>query len=70
MFGVILKTTNSPFQKGMTFCHSIYVKKVMKQLAFIFGQPSYVSGFCTNTITVIIKDNCRLPYLLTEQVMF
>ena len=41
MFGVILKTTNSSFQKGMTFCRSIYVKKVMKLLAFIFEQPSY-----------------------------
>ena len=29
------------FQKGMTFCRSIYVKKVMKLLAFIFEQPSY-----------------------------
>ena len=26
----------SSFQKGMTFCRSIYVKKVMKLLAFIF----------------------------------
>ena len=25
----------------MTFCRSIYVKKVMKLLAFIFEQPSY-----------------------------
>ena len=41
MFGVILKATNSPYQKCMTFCHSIYVKKVMKLLAFIFEQPSY-----------------------------
>ena len=41
MFGVILKATNSSFQKGMTFCRSIYVKKVMKLLAFIFEQPSY-----------------------------
>ena len=41
MFGSILKATNSSFQKGMTFCHSIYVKKVMKLLAFIFEQPSY-----------------------------
>ena len=40
MFGAILKATNSSFQKGMTFYHSIYVKKVMKQLAFIFEQPS------------------------------
>ena len=41
MFGVILKATNSCLQKGMTFCRSIYVKKVMKLLAFIFEQPSY-----------------------------
>ena len=43
MFGAILKATNSSFQKGMTFCRSIYVKKDMKLLAFIFEQPSYVS---------------------------
>ena len=42
MFGAILKATNSSFQKGMTFCRSVYVKKVMKLLAFIFEQPSYV----------------------------
>ena len=41
MFGVILKATNSPFQKGLTFCRSIYVKKVMKLLAFMFEQSSY-----------------------------
>ena len=40
MFDAILKATNSSFQKGMTFCRSIYVKKVMKLLAFIFDQPS------------------------------
>ena len=44
MFGAILKATNSSFQKGMTFCRSIYVKKVMKLLAFIFEQPSYYTG--------------------------
>ena len=42
MFGAILKATNSSFQKGMTLCRSIYVKKVMKLLAFIFEQPSYL----------------------------
>ena len=42
MFGAILKATNSSFQKGMTYCRSIYVKKVMKLLSFIFEQPSYV----------------------------
>ena len=41
MFGAILKATNSSFQKGMTFCRTIYVNKVMKLLAFIFEQPSY-----------------------------
>ena len=40
MFGAILKTPNSSFQKGMTFCRSIYLKKVIKPLAFIFEQPS------------------------------
>ena len=41
MFGAILKAINSFFQKGMTFCRSIYLKKVMKLLAFTFDQPSY-----------------------------
>ena len=36
MFGAILKATNSSFQKGLTFCGSVYVKKVMKLLLFIF----------------------------------
>ena len=43
MFGANLKATNSSFQKGITFCRSIYVKKVMKLLAFIFEQPSYIT---------------------------
>ena len=42
MLGAILKATNSSFQKGMIFCHSIYVTKVMNLLAFIFEQPSYL----------------------------
>ena len=42
MFNAISKATNSSFQKGMTFCRSIYMMKVMKLLAFIFEQPSYV----------------------------
>ena len=41
MFGAVLKATNRSFQKGKTFCRSMYVKKVMKLLAFIFEQPSY-----------------------------
>ena len=40
MFGAILKATNSSFQKGITHFRSIYVKKVMMLLAFIFEQPS------------------------------
>ena len=40
MFGTILKATNSSFQKGMTFCRSVYVMKVMKLLAFIFERSS------------------------------
>ena len=43
MFGAILKAINCSFQKGMTFCRSIYVKKVMKLLTFIFEQPSYIT---------------------------
>ena len=41
MCSAILKAINSSFQKGMTFYRSIYVKKVMKLLAFIFEQSSY-----------------------------
>ena len=40
MFGGISKATNNSFQKGITFCRSIYMKKVMKLLAFIFEQRS------------------------------
>ena len=43
MFSDILKATNSSFLKEMTFCRSMYLKKVMKILAFIFEQPSYLS---------------------------
>ena len=42
MFDVILKATNSSFQRGMIFSLSIYIKKVMKLLAFIFEEPSYI----------------------------
>ena len=53
MFGAILKATNSSFQKGMTFCRSIYVKKVMKLRAFIFEQPSY---FPMDFLSIVISD--------------
>ena len=51
MFGAILKATNSSFQKGMSFCRSIYAKKVMKLLAFIFEQPSYMYIYMQNLHT-------------------
>ena len=52
MFGSILTATNSSFQKGMTFCRSTYVKKVMKLLAFIFEQPSYSTQcYLTQVVT-------------------
>ena len=43
MFGAVLKATNSSFQKGMTFCRSIYVKKDMKLFAFIFEQSLHAT---------------------------
>ena len=54
MFGAILKATNSSFQKSMPFCRSIYVKKVMKLLAFIFEQPSYWRGNVLNR-TILLQ---------------
>ena len=42
MFGTILKATFRSFKKGVTYCRSILVTKVMKLLAFIFEQPSYL----------------------------
>ena len=45
MVGVIQKASNSSFQKDMTFCRIIHVKKVMTLLSFIFEQPSYVHRY-------------------------
>ena len=56
MFGAILKATNSSFQKGIVFCRSIYVKKVMKLLAFIFEQPSYWSNLHLGALSITIKE--------------
>ena len=53
MFDAILKATNSSFQKGMTFCQSIYVKKVMKVLAFIFEQSSKMSVFGPDAVSAV-----------------
>ena len=54
MFGAILKATNSSFQKGIPFCRSVSVKKVMKPLAFIIEQPSYTKRhlFCFYFLSV------------------
>ena len=59
MFGAILKATNSSFQKGMTCCRSIYVKKVMKVLAFIFEQPSYL---CHMWNSLLLKTHTNFQY--------
>ena len=59
MYGDILKTTNSSFQKGMTFCRSVYVKKVMKLLAFIFEQSSYLLDFiCSGIQLYVLLSPC------------
>ena len=53
MFGAISTATNSSFQKGMTFCRSTYVKKVMRLLAFIFEQSSYNHGKFTLSMSIV-----------------
>ena len=60
MFGAILKATNRSFQKSMTFCRSIYVKKVKMLLAFIFEQPSY------HFVLKILSGNKILNEILTS----
>ena len=55
MFGTILEAINSYFRKGLTFCRSIYVKKVMKLLAFICEQPSYAESIFAVIVLVIFK---------------
>ena len=64
MFGAILKATNSSFQKSMTFCRSIYVKKVMKLLAFIFEQPSYIEILENRSVLLIIRDQKKMHNLI------
>ena len=56
MFDVILKTTNSYFQRGMLFCLSIYMKDsyeatcihigraIVYTCSFTFAVSSYLSG--------------------------
>ena len=62
MFSATLKATNSSFQKGMTFCHSIYVKKVMKLLAFIFEQPSYTPDPGVNRSNSTFSEDDHVAY--------
>ena len=62
MFGAILKATKSSFQKGMTFCRSIYVKKVMKLLAFIFEQPSYSVCYCVIFLVILTLSHNYLSF--------
>ena len=62
MFGILLKATNSSFQKGMTFCRSIYVKKVVKLLAFIFEAPSYIKVWI-DRITSLTTELAALEHL-------
>ena len=54
MFNVILKTTNSSFPKKLLLCLSIYLKKVIKLLAFIFQQPSYDILFLLNIFAIYV----------------
>ena len=61
MFCAILKATNSSFQKGIAFCRSINVKKVMKLLAFIFEQPSYQQMLCQQTHIVNVSHSMQKP---------
>ena len=63
MFGAILKVTNSSFQKGMLFCLSIYIKKVMKLLTFIFEQPSFTRA---SNIFIQIRSDVLLGLILVK----
>ena len=58
-------TTDSSFQKDMTFCRSIYVKKVMKLVSFIFEQPSYYFG-----VTVTLTPDFGLIKSCVEHISY
>ena len=65
MFGAILKAKNSSFQNGMTFCRSIYVKKVIKLLAFILNSSRIFLVFfrskkCVSVITCKVRRTFSL----------
>ena len=68
MFGAILMATNSSFLKGMTFCRSIYVKKVMKLLAFIFEQPHIILKCVRRSCTSYkLHDGIKLVLLYLSE---
>ena len=71
MFGAILMATNSFFQKGMKFCRSVYVKKVMKLLAFIFEQPSYFLRKKLNITEIkkLVNKYCQFLQFMTNIIM-
>ena len=54
------------FPKGMTFCRSIYVKKVTKLLAFIFEQPSYVRNCCSSTAKCVQQVGANVDLMITH----
>ena len=60
--GVVLDCTDSWSLHPYLFCRSIYVKKVMKLLAFIFEQPSYLRLRSTWAFAwqCIFHDHCFL----------
>ena len=73
MFGAILMATKSSFQKGMIFCRSIYVKKVMKLLAFIFEQPSYlarINASCSRTQCIDTGEAQACGPLVLSQALY
>ena len=72
MFGAILKATICSFQKGMPFCRSVYEKKVMKLLAFIFEQPSYehLNSIIFNANISILSQIRQLFFWIFEKFEF
>ena len=68
MFGAILKAINCSFRKGITLCRSIYVTKVMKLLAFIFEQPSYIFYYCFSDLCY--ETDRILKYLLLKHILY
>ena len=70
MFGAILKATNSSFQKGMIFFHSIYVKKVMKLLAFYMNSPRTIMSSSGSIMVHIVPCFQQLWPFVYENLPF